>query len=342
MSTILVTGGTGFIGSHLILQLLQAGHDVRTTIRDLKRADDVRAMIKQGGLEPGDNLTFVQADLLIDDNWDEAVKDCEFVHHVASPFPAGVPKHEDDLIIPAREGSLRVLRAARDAGVKRVILTSSFAAIGYGHPERSTPFTEEDWTNPDDPSISAYVKSKALAEKAAWDFIEQEGGNLELSVVNPVAVFGPVLADDYSTSIYLIKRMIDGEMPGCPKMSFGVVDVRDVASLHVLCQNDPKAAGERFMAITGDFMPIKDIGQTLIDGLGDKAAKVKTRELPNFVLRIVSIFDPALKLVVSELGKQRNATNKKAIDTLGWKPHTPQESILATANSLIEKGYVKS
>src|SRR6202453_2985082 len=217
MSTVLVTGGAGFIGAHSILQLLAAGHQVRTTVRNLKRESDVRAMLSQGGAEPGGRLSFAAADLESDAGWGAAVVGCEFVLHVASPFPSTVPKDENELIVPAREGALRVLRAARDAGVKRVVLTSSFAAIGYGQPPRTAPFDETNWTNVDGGDVRAYPKSKTLAERAAWDFIAKEGGALELSVVNPVGIFGPVLGPDYSTSILLVQRLMDGAMPGCPR-----------------------------------------------------------------------------------------------------------------------------
>src|ERR1700733_12296612 len=224
---VLVTGGSGFIASHTILQLLNAGHSVRTTVRDLKRESEVRAMLKQGGVQAGDRLSFIAADLQNDAGWASAVENCDHVLHVASPFPAYIPKHEDELIVPAREGALRVLRAARDAGVRRVVLTSSFAAIGYGREPREKPFDETSWTDPDSDGVLPYVKSKTLAERAAWDFIANEGGALELSVVNPVAVFGPVLGPDYSPSILLIQRMMDGALPGVPRLYFGAVDVRD-------------------------------------------------------------------------------------------------------------------
>ena len=239
MSTILVTGGSGFIGSHCILQLLSAGHQVRTTVRSLKREADVRAMLKEGGADPGNRLSFFAADLENDAGWPQAVAGCEYVLHVASPFPASVPKHEDELIVPAREGALRVLRASRDAGVKRVVLTSSFAAIGYGQKQQTAPFNETNWTDPNSNDALPYVKSKTIAERAAWDFIASEGGSLELSVVNPVGVFGPVLGPDYSTSILIVQRMMDGAIPGCPKISFGVVDVRDVADLHIRAMTNP-------------------------------------------------------------------------------------------------------
>src|ERR1700722_19530443 len=223
MSTILVTGGTGFIASHTILQALGENHRVCTTIRSLKREADVRAMLKQGGSEPGDRLSFFAADLENDAGWAEAVAGCDYVLHVASPFPANVPKHEDELIVPAREGALRVLRAAREARVKRVVLTSSFAAIGYGHAPQQAPFNETNWTDPTGSDMTAYVKSKTLAERAAWDFVAAEGGALELSVLNPVVVFGPVLGPDYSPSVLLIQRLVTGAIPGSPKLTFGVV-----------------------------------------------------------------------------------------------------------------------
>jgi dihydroflavonol-4-reductase len=285
MSTVLVTGGSGFVGSHVILQLLAAGHRVRTTVRDLARERDVRAMLAHGGAEPGDRLSFAAADLLRDDGWAAAVDGCEFVQHVASPFPLATPKSDDELIRPARDGALRVLRAARDARVKRVVLTSSFAAIGYGHPERRTPFDETVWTDLGARGLSAYIKSKTIAERAAWDFVDNEGRGLELAVVNPVAVFGPVLGADYSTSIALVKRMLDGKMPGCPPLWFGAVDVRDVADLHVRAMIDPAARGERFIAVSGDFLPLVDMARALKRRLGPLAARVKTRRIPGWVVR---------------------------------------------------------
>ena len=215
---VLVTGGSGFIGAHCILQLLNAGYRVRTTVRSLDREGRVRAMLAAGGAESSAGLSFVAADLMEDRGWPEAVAGCDFVLHVASPFPASVPKHEDDLIVPAREGALRVLRASRDAGVKRVVQTSSFAAIVYGSNPPDRTFTEEDWTDPSG-DVGAYAKSKTLAERAAWDFVAREGGGLELSVVNPVGVFGPVLGPDISTSILIVQRLMDGSMPGCPRLS---------------------------------------------------------------------------------------------------------------------------
>ncbi|WP_027051214.1 SDR family oxidoreductase [Mesorhizobium erdmanii] len=339
---VLVTGGSGFLGAHCVLELLKAGYRVRTTVRSARREADVLAMLKAGGVGPGDRLSFAVADLMSDAGWPQAVAGCDYVLHVASPFPPGVPKHEDDLIIPAREGALRVLRAARDAGVKRVVLTSSFAAIGYGKmPPDGRPFTEESWTDPT-AKVSAYVKSKMLAERAAWDFIAAEGGRLELSVVNPVGIFGPVLGSDHSTPTEFVQRMMNGAMPGLPRLSFGVVDARDVADLHVRAMTNPAAAGERFLAVSGDFMTVREIAQTLKTRLGDAAARVKTRELPDWLVRVVGLFNPEAAQLVTELGKVKNATNAKAVRVLGWAPRSRQDALTATGESLVRLGLVKA
>ena len=347
MSTVLVTGGSGFIASHTILQLLGAGYQVRTTVRSLSRESDVRGMLMRGGSEPGSHLSFVAADLTSDAGWPAAVAGCEFVLHIASPFPALVPKDENELIVPARDGALRVLRAARDAGVKRVVLTSSFAAVGYGNPPREPgpvrggpgapppPFTEKDWTDPTQPDVMPYTKSKTLAERAAWDFIAREGAGLELSVVNPVAVFGPVLGTDYATSILLVERLMDGAMPGVPRMCIGVVDVRDVADLHLKAMLNPAARGERFLAVTGDFMWLVEIAKVLKARLGDAAKRVPTRELPNWLVKLAALREPAVKQIIPELGKWKNATSEKAQRVLGWSPRSREDSVVATAESLV-------
>jgi nucleoside-diphosphate-sugar epimerase len=341
MSTVLVTGGSGFIGSYCILQLLGAGHEVRTTVRNLSREAEVRAMLKTGGAESDGRLSFYAADLMNDAGWAEAASGCEYVLHVASPFPPTVPKNEDELIVPAREGALRVLHAARDAGVKRVVLTSSFAAIGYGHKPQSSPFNESSWTEPNGPDVQPYAKSKTLAERAAWDFVTREGGNLELAVVNPVGVFGPVLSADYSTSILLIQRLMDGAMPGCPRLYFGVVDVRDVADLHIRAMTHADARGERFLAVSGDFMSILEIARVLKDRMGEAARRVPTRQIPDWLVRLAAIRDPAVKQILPELGKVKNATGAKAQRLLGWQPRSREEAIVATAESLVRLGLLK-
>lgn len=342
MSKVLVTGGSGFIGGHCILQLLAAGHEVRTTVRSRRREDAVRAMLRQGGAEPGTRLSFAEADLERDEGWAAAVAGCDYVLHVASPFPPTLPQHEDELIVPAREGALRVLRAARDAGVRRVVLTSSFAAVGYGHPQQAAPFDEYDWTDPAGDDVLPYTKSKTLAERAAWEFIAREGGALELSVVNPVGVFGPLLGPDYSTSILLVQRLLDGAMPGCPKLGFGVVDVRDVADLHLRAMSAPAAKGERFLAVAGDFVSIRDIALVLKRRLGTAARKVPTLPLPNWLVRLAALRDPAVRQILPELGKRKNATSAKAQRVLGWSPRSNEEAVVATAESLAKLGLLRA
>jgi dihydroflavonol-4-reductase len=334
--TVLVTGGSGFIGAHCLARLLDDGYRVRTTVRSAAREADVRAMLTRAGVEPG-GVEFAVADLTSDGGWAEAVAGCDYVLHVASPFPLGVPKHEDELIVPAREGALRVLRAARDADVRRVVLTSSFAAVGYGHPPQADPYTEDDWTDPS-ADIGAYAKSKTLAERAAWDFVAD--GGPELAVVNPVGVFGPVLGTDYSTSIELVARLLKGKMPGLPPLSYATVDVRDVADLHVRAMRDPAAAGERFLAVVGEPMTVAEMAALLRDRLGDRASKVPTRRLPAWLVRLAALTDPAIKLIVPELGTTKRASGEKARKLLGWEPRSREDAIVASAHSLIDLGLV--
>jgi nucleoside-diphosphate-sugar epimerase len=297
-------------------------------------------MLRVGGVEPDDALSFAVANLASDEGWPQTLAGCDYVLHVASPFPLKVPRNEDELIVPAREGALRVLRAARDAGVRRVVLTSSFAAIGYGTTPGKEPYTEENWTNPDGPGVTAYAKSKTLAERAAWDFIAREGGSLQLSVVNPVAVFGPVFSRDFSTSIVIVQRLLNGGVPACPRIKFGAVDVRDVA-LHVIAMTHPAAARERFIAVAGSFISILQIAQILRQRMGAAASRVPTREMPDWILRLIGLFDPTIRQIVPELGKQKDATSAKAQRMLGWQPLSAEDSIMATAESLQELGLVK-
>jgi dihydroflavonol-4-reductase len=338
-SLVLVTGGSGFIGVYCILQLLEASYRVRTTVRSLQREADVRNMLKNGGMEAGEALSFFAADLNADAGWQEAVTGCDYVLHVASPFPTDAPKDEEELIRPAREGTLRVLRAAREAGVKRVVVTSSFAAVAYGHPPTDRPFTEEDWTDVN-AGVRAYVKSKTLAERAAWDFIAREGRGLELAVVNPTAVFGTVLGPDYSSSIQLLQRLMTGSVPGLPDMSFNVVDVRDVADLHLRAMTDPAARGERFLALAGDCMSVEEMAQVLRKNMGEAARHVPTRRLPDWLLRLVSLASPSIRELVPNLGNVRRASNAKARRLLGWSPSSNEEAVVAAAESLLRLGLL--
>jgi nucleoside-diphosphate-sugar epimerase len=338
---VLVTGGTGFVGVHCIDQLLRAGYRVRTTVRSLGREAEVRKMLEQAGTPRRDALSFVEADLSRDAGWVEAVRGCRYVLHVASPFPAKVPKHEDELIVPARDGALRVLRAARDAGVERVVMTSSFVAIGYGHKQQQAAFDETYWSNLEASDMTAYAKSKTIAERAAWDFVASEGGSLELTVINPVGIFGPVLGADYAPSVMIIERLMNG-FPFCPRIYFGTVDVRDVADLHLRAMTHPEARGQRFLAVAGEVLSFLDVSKILQQRMGVAARRAPKHELPDWVVRVASVFVPELALVLPELGKRKAVNNEKARRVLGWQPRSNEEAIEATAKSLLKFGLVKS
>ncbi len=332
---VLVTGGAGFIGAHCAVRLLNAGYQVRATVRSLKREPHVRAMVKAGGAEAGDALSFVEADLTSDTGWKEAVAGCTYVLHVASPIPHGVPKHEDDVIRPAVEGTLRVLRAARDAGVKRVVLTSAFGAVGYS--QKADVFTEENWTDPEAP-IAVYPKSKTLAERAAWDFIATEGRGMELAVINPGAVFGPVLGENPAGSIVVVQMLLKGAVPRIPRLSFPVVDVRDVADLHVRAMTNPSASGQRFLATSGETATMADIAALLRSRLGDQARLVPTKPLPDWMVRLGARFVPMMAEMAKEMGTNKRTSNEKARRLLGWSPRSNEEALLATAESLLRPG----
>ncbi|GAA1058482.1 dihydroflavonol-4-reductase [Agromyces luteolus] len=337
---VLVTGGTGFVGITCIVRLLGDGAEVRTTVRDLARADEVRELVRRAGADP-DGVEVVAADLLDDDGWDAAVAGTTHVLHVASPFPARQPKDEDELIVPARDGVLRVLRAARDAGVRRVVQTSSFAAIGYGRPYPGRPYTEADWTDPDGPGVTPYTKSKTLAERAAWDFIDREGGDLELATVNPVGIFGPALGADLSSSLELLRQLLNGVFPVVPNGEVGAVDVRDVADLHVLAMRHPDAAGERFLAVSGDAITYVELARLLRAGLGERAARVPTRVIPDWAVKAGAPFSRDLRLMSQELGRRADASHEKATRVLGWVPRERDEAVLASARSLIDLGLLR-
>jgi nucleoside-diphosphate-sugar epimerase len=332
--TVLVTGGTGFLGGWCVAELLRRGHGVRTTVRKVAREPAVRATVERAGVDAGDRLTVVAADLGADAGWAEAVAGCSHVLHVASPFPPEQPKDPDELIVPAREGALRVIEASLAAGVQRIVMTSSVAAVRHGRPPSpDKPYTEEDWTDGDDTRRTPYVRSKTLAERAAWDHVRAAGAEDRLATVEPGAIIGPVLNGDHSFSLQAVQRLLDG-MPAIPRLGFTFVDVRDVADLHIRAMTDPAAAGERFLA-TDEFLWVADVAAILRERLGDRAAKVPTRIAPNLVVRAMSLFDGGLRSIVGDLGKTAYFSNAKARERLGWQPRPAADSVADTGESLL-------
>ncbi|MBM9503245.1 aldehyde reductase [Streptomyces sp. KK5PA1] len=336
--TVLVTGGTGFLATRCMAQALEAGFRVRTTVRAPGREERVRAELRAAGApaEAVASIGFTLADLTADEGWAQAVAGCDYVLHTASPFPPAAPRSEDELIVPAREGTLRVLRAARDAGVQRIVVTSSFAAIGYGHPPTPRPFTEDDWTDVRGPGVNPYIKSKALAELAAWDFAGSEPGAPELAVVNPVGIFGPVLGPDHSSSIAMVGRLLDGSIRAVPNLWFAVVDVRDAADLHLRAMTRPEAAGRRFIAAAGDAVSYHRIAMILRERLGDAAAKAPTRTMPDWAVRIGARFVPDLRAVTRNVGVVRHLTAERARTELAWTPRSTEDTVAATGRSLVD------
>ncbi len=338
--TVLVTGGTGFLGGWCVATLLERGYRVRTTVRDLVRERDVRAAVAAAGAgKHDDGLTVLAADLLSDDGWPEAVDGCAYVLHVASPFPPSQPRDPDELIVPARDGARRVLGAALDAGAQRIVLTSSVAAVRNGGPPvNGTAYTEDDWTDGDNTSLTPYTRSKTIAERAAWDLAREQGAEDRLAVVNPGAIIGPVLSDDRSFSLELIERLMKGAMPALPRLGFTLVDVRDVAELELLAMTESDAAGKRFIA-ADQFMWMAEIADVLRERLGAEAAKVPTRVAPNLLIKAVGIFDSSVRSFTGDLGKRTEFSSQRARD-LGWAPRPVGDSIAETAQSLSEHGVI--
>jgi len=320
MNQVLVTGGSGYVGTQLIAALLRAGQGpVRAQVRSAAREDGLRAAVRRGDVSDA-GLEVVAADLMSDDGWKAAMAGVDEVYHVASPIPPAQPKDPDELIVPAREGTLRVLRAARAAGARRVALTSSFAAIGYT-PKPSGEFTEDDWTDPDMPGLAPYPRSKAIAERAAWDFLRSEGGGTELTVINPTFILGPPLTAETGSSMYLIKAMFSGEMSVAPRHRFGIADVRDVADLHIRAMAAPGAAGKRFIGVS-DRPPMTylELAGFLRQRFGALAAKAPTEQAPGGDLPPLVIH------------------NDRAKEELGWRPRPVEETIADTVENLRERG----
>jgi dihydroflavonol-4-reductase len=329
--TVLVTGGSGFLGGWCLVELLRRGYQVRTTVRDIAREPELRARLEPE-VAAGDRLSVLTADLCDDKGWREAVDGCDYVLHVASPFPAVQPDDPDDLIVPAREGTLRVLGAALDAGVGRVVVTSSVAAVRGSVDSASAPLTEADWTDPDHPGLTPYARSKTLAEQAAWDFVKGRGEAEKLAVLNPGAILGPALGDEQSSSLQLIQRLLNG-MPGTPRIGFSVVDVRDVAELQIAAMTAAEAGGERFIAVAR-FQWMSEVAEVLRDRLGTDASKVPKRGVPNLLVRGMALFDPSVRSIVGQLGQKVELSSEKAESVLGFSPRPVEETIVDCARSL--------
>ncbi|SHH63321.1 SDR family oxidoreductase [Clostridium intestinale] len=340
--TVLVTGGTGFVGTHIIFQLLQRGYNVKTTIRSLSSKSKVIDTLKFNGLTTFDNLTFVEADLSKDDNWDVAMEGCNYVLSVASPVFFNIPKDENEVIRPAVEGIIRVLKAARNAGVKRVVMTSNFGAVGFSNKNSNITTTEEDWTNPNEKGLSAYEKSKLLAERAAWDFIKKDGGSLEFTTINPVAILGPSLSDHISGSFGLIEHLLNGSMKAIPNIPLNIVDVRDVADLHIRAMTNQKANGERFIASADGQISMPEIAALIKNKKPDIAKNISTKTVPNWIIYLAALFNKQAKEAALLLRMSRNVSNTKAKKTLDWKPlSTNEEIILASLDSMVKYKLIK-
>jgi nucleoside-diphosphate-sugar epimerase len=336
MTKVLVTGASGFIAKHCVAELLRRGFTVRGTLRNLGRAEEVRASIGRAGADAS-AVELVAADLLSEAGWEEAMQGCTYVQHVASPFPLQEPRNPDDVIRPAREGAVRVIRAAGRAGIKRVVMTSSVVAIDLPWPEAPLGhvFTETDWTNPERADITTYVKSKTLAERAAWDFVKSERTAPELTVVNPAFVLGPALDADLSTSQEVLRLMGIGAYPAAPKIGFPISDVRDVATTHALAMENPKAAGERFLSANG-FLRLIEVGRLMVEELPDLKRKAPKFEMHDFAVRALSYVDRRLKAVLTDLGHPRPVSSAKAHAVLGQSFRSAQEAVRSAAASLRE------
>ena len=332
--TVLLTGITGFLAKHIALQLLEAGHTVRGSLRDMARADEVRAALSAhlGDESALDRLDFVTLDLSRDGGWDRALADVDVLMHTASPFPFTQPRDESEVIRPAVDGTRRALSAARASGVGRVIMTSSAVAI-MGLVSDGVQ-TEEDWTNPDDPGITPYVKSKTLAERAAWDIADADPG-MALTVINPGFILGPALDAHYGTSLRVIERLLKARDPAVPKVGFSTVDVRDVARMHVAAIGSPETEGKRFMAIS-DFLWFSDMARILAAAYPDR--RIVTREAPNLLMRLIALFDPDMRQLLPSLGKRSKADARRAREVMGMDFRPVDEAVLASARSVIDAG----
>jgi nucleoside-diphosphate-sugar epimerase len=337
--TILVTGITGFIGLHCARELLEHGYHVRGTLRDASRSEKTRKTLEKAVPGCSSSLSFIEADLQDDKGWAEAVTACDGIFHVASPFPAKQPRNENDLIIPAREGTLRVLRAAAKLGVHRVVLTSSMVAVFQGNHDLDRPLTGDDWSRLDRPGMNAYAKSKTLAEKAAWDFVNGPSGRgINLTALNPGLVLGPALNEDFGTSLDLIKQMMTGEIPASPPISIAVIDVRDVAAAHRLAFEKPASIGKRFL-LPEFCLRFKHLATIVKKHYPNH--KAPTNELPPWLVRLMSNIKPELKGILSELGNDMRVDNSPAQEILGLEYHSLDDMVVASVESLFAAGALK-
>lgn len=335
----LVTGASGFIAQQLIVDLLAQGHRVRGTVRSTAKAAALNEALAPHSARSAE-LELVEADLESDRGWDAAVAGVDVTHHVASPFPMAAPKNADDLIRPARDGALRVLKAAKRAGVDRVVLTSSCAAVAYGKNTLPESFSESDWTDAANTAdCSAYVQSKTIAEKAAWDYVAGEGRGLRLTAINPVAVFGPILSSQVKTSVGVVAQILAGKFPALPNAGIQVVDVRDVSAAHLKAMDDPSTAGERYI-LSDKFYWLKDFAQVLRNAFPDRASKVPTRTLPDFLVRFLALFSGDMKTIATELGKRRISSSAKVRKLLGRDLIPGDDAIRASGETLIRYGAV--
>lgn len=332
MTLVLLTGCSGFIAKHVALRLLNAGYDLRGTLRRPDRAEEVRAALAPH-LAPGaGTLSFMPADLEADTGWPAAMAGVDVVVHTASPFPIAQPKDPADLIRPAVEGTRRVLEAAADAGVRRVVLTSSIAAVvdlskaGHLH-------DESDWCDPAKPSATAYERSKTLAERKAWEVAKARG--LELTVINPAFVLGPPLDDHYGASLGLVQRFLAGKDPMVPPMGLALVDVRDVAEMHLRAVQRPETAGKRYIGSAGS-MTFAEMTRALKAAWPDR--RIPVREAPRPVIRFLSLFDASIRTILPRLGHTDRLSNARAVRELGIQFTAPQAALLAAADWLVTRG----
>ncbi|KPH14402.1 aldehyde reductase [Chryseobacterium sp. ERMR1:04] len=340
--TVLVTGGTGFLGIQILLQLLQKGYQVNTTLRSLKNKDKIIETLRTNGITSLEHLHFFETELTKDDNWEQAMKGCTYVLSVASPVFFDIPKNEDEAIRPAVEGILRILKFAKKEGVKRVVMTSSFGAIGFSNTDKNKETTEIDWTNPNLKGLSIYEKSKGIAERTAWDFINKEGNQLEFATINPVAILGPSLSPHISGSFELLTNLLDGSMKKVPNIPLNIVDVRDVADLHIRAMMNPNANGQRFIASADGQISLPEIAKLLKNKMPDAASKVSQETLPNWLIHLAGLFNSQARTGSMFLKMSRNVSNAKAKNILEWTPIANNEqTILASLDSIITYNITK-